>query len=596
MKPSIRIFLTQSHVNGEVPSDHLKNKYLRVKSHIKKIVFPLLLIAISMSCKKQLEEYNPGGATVDGLLSTPQGFEAAVNATYTYNRSLYGKEEGFAMLEAGTDILTNAAFNGNTGVNGIFPNTPLTTYQALIADNVWLNTNFWVPCYAAINLCNTALGFINDAGLSPERKPVLEGELRFMRAWYYWHLVQAFGDVSFTLEPTTSMVTTANRTPAATIYQQIIADVQFAAANLPATAQDYGRATKPAAEALLAKLYLTRGNNQEASNYAASVIKNYGFSLLPNYADLWKMQNEKNAEVIWAVNYSTNLALNAGSNKGHSMFLMDYADLPGMQRDVANGLADVRWMPTLFLLDLFDEKKDARYAASFKQAWISNNTSSIPKWSQAEVDKNPALAPLLGRNKFETGDTAVLVTKYPIDDYDQKYTTRYRFRTYDRNDVYNANGTPRDRFHYISLKKFDDDTRASATEKESARDAFLLRLADIYLVAAEAQFKLGRADSSAIFLNAIRRRAALPGNEAAMEVNPGSITLDFILDERARELAGEQQRWFDLKRTGKLAERVKLHNPDAGAYIQSFHQLRPIPQAQMDAVTNKETFTQNAGY
>jgi hypothetical protein len=567
-----------------------------MKLHIKKIVIPVLLLAITVSCQKKLDEYNPGGANVDNLLRTPQGFESAVTATYTYNRSIYGKEEGFAMLEAGTDIWTNAALNGSTGVNGIFPNTPLTTYQGLITDNIWLNRNMWVPCYAAINLCNTALKYINEAGLADARKPVLEAELRFMRAWYFWHLVETFGDVSFTLEPTESMVTTATRTPVETIYQQMFEDAQFAVNNLPNTTPDYGRATKPVAEALLAKLHLTRGNNQEASNYAISVIKNYSFSLLPKYADLWTMGNEKNAEVVWAVNYSSNLVLNAGSNLGHSMFLMDYPSVPGMQRDLANGLPNARWMPTLFLLNLFDETNDGRYDASFKQAWIANNAQTIPKWTQAEVDANPALAPLKDRNKFELGDTAGFVTKYSIDDFQQKYTTRYRYKTYDKDDMYNADGTPRDRFHYISLKKFDDPTRPSPTESQSVRNAYLFRLADLYLVAAEAQFKLGKLDSAAILINDVRRRAAQPGKQAAMEITSANITLDFILDERARELAGEQLRWFDLKRTGKLVERVKLHNPDAGAYIQNYHVLRPIPQAQRDAVTNKEGFPQNTGY
>jgi starch-binding outer membrane protein, SusD/RagB family len=69
-----------------------------------------------------------------------------------------------------------------------------------------------------------------------------------------------------------------------------------------------------------------------------------------------------------------------------------------------------------------------------------------------------------------------------------------------------------------------------------------------------------------------------------------------MLDERARELAGEQLRWFDLKRTGKLVERVKAYNPDAAAHIQAFHAVRPIPQRQLDAVSNKDTFKQNPGY
>ncbi|WP_262915158.1 RagB/SusD family nutrient uptake outer membrane protein [Niabella ginsengisoli] len=81
-----------------------------------------------------------------------------------------------------------------------------------------------------------------------------------------------------------------------------------------------------------------------------------------------------------------------------------------------------------------------------------------------------------------------------------------------------------------------------------------------------------------------------------MQVAASAVTLDYILDERARELGGEQMRWFDLKRAGKLIERVKAHNPDIAANMQSFHILRPIPLAQLNAITNKSEFTQNDGY
>jgi hypothetical protein len=79
-------------------------------------------------------------------------------------------------------------------------------------------------------------------------------------------------------------------------------------------------------------------------------------------------------------------------------------------------------------------------------------------------------------------------------------------------------------------------------------------------------------------------------------VLPTQINIDFILDERARELAGEQLRWFDLKRTGKLLSRIQTMNPDASPYVQPFDLVRPIPQTQIDAVTNKDVFKQNPGY
>jgi hypothetical protein len=118
----------------------------------------------------------------------------------------------------------------------------------------------------------------------------------------------------------------------------------------------------------------------------------------------------------------------------------------------------------------------------------------------------------------------------------------------------------------------------------------------MYLIKAEAEMNQGNLAEAATYVNVLRTRAAVPGREASMQVAPSQITLDFILDERAREFAGEQIRWFDLKRTNKLVERVKAYNPDAAATIQPYHMLRPIPQGQLDAVSNKDEFKQNLGY
>jgi len=547
-----------------------------MKRSINRLFIAVIALSIFSSCKKQLIENNPSGATVQSLFTTPDGFEAAVNGAYTYNRSIYGKEEGMALLEMGTDIWAAAANAGSSGTNGVYPQPALINYQGLDATNVWVKTNMWQVCYTAINLTNTALKYINQAGLSAARRPVLEGELRFLRAWYYWHLVQSFGDVPLNLEPTEALITTATRTSVDKVYEQIFADMNFAVANLPTTTSDYGRVTKPVAEAFMARLFITRGENQKASNYANSVIKNYGFKLLSNYADLWNMNNQKNSEVLWAVNYSTNLTFNAGSNLTHALFLMEYNTQPGMIRDIANGYPYIRYMPTQFLLNLYTEQDDARYNASFKSVWLAN---------QPDASKRPA-----GMN---IGDTAILVSKYAIP---AAQRVGKKYKIYDVSDVYNTTGVPKDRSHYISLKKFDDPTRPTDATLESSRDAFIIRLAEMYLIGAEAQFKLGKLDSAAYFINTIRTRAAVSGHAAAMQVTTGQINLGFILDEWAREFAGEQMRWMVLKRTGKLVERVKKYNPDVAPNIQDYHVLRPIPQAQIDALTNKADFKQSPGY
>jgi hypothetical protein len=82
-----------------------------------------------------------------------------------------------------------------------------------------------------------------------------------------------------------------------------------------------------------------------------------------------------------------------------------------------------------------------------------------------------------------------------------------------------------------------------------------------------------------------------------MTITPAQVTLDFILDERSREFFGEWQRWWDLVRTKSLLTRVAAWNPvEAGTNIKSFHALRPIPQDQIDRVTEGPAFPQNPGY
>jgi len=553
-------------------------------------------VTLSISCNKKLVEYNPSGSTIEALLTTPEGFETAINGAYSYNRSFYGKEEGLALFEAGTDLWAPSAKIGNTSIIGLSPNTPISTYNGIVSDNPWILTNLWQPCYAGINLCNTALSYIEQANLSASRRPSAEAELRFLRGWYYFLLVQSYGAVNFTLDPTTGMVTTANRTAEGKIYEQVVADMRFAADNLPATQKDYGRVTKVGALAVLSKVLLTKGDYQDASNTANSVIKDFGLNLMGKYSDLWTMDNESNSEVLWAVNYAKDISLNAGSNISPSLFLMAYSDLPGMTMDIDNGLPEGRWIPTLRYLNLFDETKDSRYDATFKQAWIANNAATLPKWTAADAAQNPALSSMVGQNKFNVGDTAIFLTKYAVNDFDQNYTVRYRYKTLDKNDLYNANGTVKNINQYISLKKFDDPTRATALERQSSRNADVIRLGEVYLIAAEAQVKLGKTDSAAYFVNIVRTRAAKAGKEVDMKVSSADMTVDFILDERARELGGEQMRWFDLKRTGKLIERVTAYNPDISENIKPFHVLRPIPLAQINAVTNKEDFKQNDGY
>jgi hypothetical protein len=168
--------------------------------------------------------------------------------------------------------------------------------------------------------------------------------------------------------------------------------------------------------------------------------------------------------------------------------------------------------------------------------------------------------------------------------------------------LYNADGTYKNsavQYMYPSLKKYDDTKRA-ALNYESVRPIMIARLAETYLIAAEAAL-LGNAGAgeAARLINVVRARAyAGAADQTLQDVSSGDVTIDYILDERSREMCGEFWRWTDLVRTGKLVERVKAHNYLAAPNIKDHHALRPIPQAQIDLMSDagqKATY-QNPGY
>ena len=553
-----------------------------------------ILLALSLSaglvaCEGFLEEDNKTGLTADGYYITGEGIEALINSCYTPMRFWYGKEHGITLSDLGTDIFTRA--------NGM-ENPPLALYNAdLNGQNGQINF-YWTRLYSALNSTNAAVARIPESPLTESQKTLRLAEVRFLRAFYLWHIVETWGGVHLSLEEVTEVQTTAQRTPVEEFYRQIFEDLQFAMDNLPEVTEQYGRVTKPAAEAFAARMHLTRGNNAEASRLAKKVIDSYGFELVESYGELWDISNVRNSEAIWIVNFTSDLIFNRelespsgdilirdGGNNSHLFYLMTYDQLPGMARDIANGRPFARFMPTTFLLDLFDERIDSRYDVTFQTVWYSNKpgTYSLPLTSGTETKSVT----------YAEGDTAIFATKYPLTNAEKDALP---YTIIDRNRTYDENGLPKVRDRYISLKKFLEPNRPTVAQQQGQRDAFVIRLAEMYMIVAEAELNLGNAGEAVEYFNAIRRRAANPGFEAEMDVGAEALTIDLILDEKAREFAGEQIRWFDLKRTGKLVERVKAYNPDAAPNIQPFHNLRPIPQQQLDAITNKSEFTQNEGY
>jgi starch-binding outer membrane protein, SusD/RagB family len=558
-----------------------------------KIKIAALMMAISLagltSCEDYLAETNKSGLTEDPFLKTELGITAAVNASYSGTRLWYGKEFPSAFAETGTDLFLRG---GDNKANQISDYTvDLNGAQTNLKD-------YWGHLYKALNTCNTALKLFPSPVISDALNKQYEGEVRFLRAHYLWLITETWGDVVLSTEPTAGVVTTAKRSSVEDFYKVIFADLDIAIANLAPGKSTNGRITQDVAKAFKARMSLTRAsatNNADmyaqAATLAKEVIASGRYTLFSDFKSLWDMKNSEggaNSEVVYYVNYTNDDTMNgdydAGAGKGnnsHLHFIMVYDKQPGMERSVAYGRPYQRYVPTLHLLDLFDEKVDQRYHGTFQTVWKANMTNLKP----GSVNGYPQMV---------LGDTSMLFLK-TVATPAQVARAAGRYKIFDRKTMYKDDGSLLLRSQFIQMSKFMDPTRLTANQEWSSRDGFVIRIAEMYLIAAEALMKSNPAEALK-YINDLRKKRAVPGKEADMEVAAKDLNIDFILDERARELAGELFRWYDLKRTGKLVSYVQKYNMDAKANIKETHMLRPIPQVQLDAITNKEEFKQNPGY
>jgi tetratricopeptide (TPR) repeat protein len=530
-------------------------------------LFSLVAIFLFHGCSKDLEEENISAPVADIYYKTPKGFKDLINACYNQTRSQMNGGSIAPMLY-GTDLWTSAS--------DVEANEFNTYSPALQASNTILYT-IWSGYYLGIGTCNTAISRAKDVAGMPEAELNARlGEAYFLRAWYYHILVMHFGGVPLQVTESTEVETTATRATEAEVYTQIIADLTKADEYLPKTQPEFGRITKAAAEALLSRVYLTLNKNEEAATLAQKVIKEYSFSLERDYAALWDPNNRTSSEIIWSIQFSQNLRLNTPANQIHMYFTPRYDLQPGMTRALIYDRPYPRYLATRFYFDLMQSNRwrDSRYDKSWREAYVANYA--------------PTLAP-----GIKIGDTAYVVVPYAVTAA-QRASKPYHI--FDISSFYNGENTFGSLQIYPKLIKYDDPNRASINDGDGTKDVIEIRLAEMYLIAAEALMKQGRLAEGADMINVVRLRAAWPGKEADMKIKPEQLTLDFILDERALELGGERLRWADLKRTGKLIERVKLYNPSGRANISEKFLLRPIPSNMIDRLTNKKDFPQNPGF
>lgn len=566
-----------------------------------KKIFVLLSAALLLGlagCNKKLIE-SPKSILVPDFFATSQGLESGLDAAYAGMRSFWGNQNLFTLTVIGTDEFSRGV-DGNSDINLYSSN--YTTSNGTVAA-------IWKDAYTFINTCNGIVDNAPKVDLAKATKDEMVAEAKFLRANYYFILVQFYGDVTLNKHFQSVPTTSATRDKMADVYDFIIADLKVAIDSLPAGPKASGvlpgKATAAAARHLLAKVYLTRAGSsaKQSDDYmnaytmATDLINSstsLGLSLLPDFASVFAEGNEENSEVLWTVQHTSDLAFNGPNNSGgadnvlNHMWVPQYEKQPGMIRSLQYGRPYIRCIPTPWLLNTaFGERvNDTRYAKTFQTVWYANNPDpkAYPVWPTPLPAGAPAGA-VSGQPKFKFGDTAIFMPGYDVTDAQIKAAPYTLI-------------PPRKYSIALSPAMFKYfDTKRADLNSPSIRPVIVYRLAETYLIAAEAAFMIGKTTDAVNYVNKIRERAAYPSADPqVMDVSASDLSIDFFLNERSRELCGENMRWWDLVRTGKLIERVKLFNAEAAPNIQPKHILRPIPQAQIDATTTGTPYPQNPGW
>lgn len=545
---------------------------------MKKIILILgIIITTFSSCSDFIEEESLSNVPADATYKTASGFQLLVNTNYAWLKGIYGGDPW--LFEAGTDMYAEGRTPEPAG---------LSQYTLLIPSSTGVE-QLYNSCYQAIQAVNKTV-YYSSITEQNANVPVLVGEAKFIRAQAYFLLVQTYGGVPIVLDNITSPVLWFERNTAEEVYTQIISDLEASLASVGTSAYSTsGRVNKRAVNDLLAKVYLTRGYETfgtaadftKAASYADAAIGGQALSLA--YDQLFKPGNDLNAETIFSVQYDKNSTSTDPQKLGNNQFYYFSSYLGGSETKGGAPLRSYNLLPTGYALGLY-EKGDKRWSATFMNEVYENYYDFFrvadktnlkvkhfyePKWFTA-ADKENYLA---------TANLATGFVYHPWGEYEAAYTL-----------IKNID------YQTIPVKKFDDPelTTPSSTGPVSTRDIIVARLGETYLVAAEAYLKVGNAATGLDRLNEVRRRAGV-ANATAAEFN-----IEYILDERARELVGEYKRWFDLKRTGTLVARASAHNYriKASNFVGvggALKILRPIPQSALDLNQNKD-FPQNPGY
>ncbi len=532
-------------------------------------LFVISIILVLGACKEDFLEEKPYSAQAPLTLRDALGFEASLVGLYNHLSTYYtwsGRQGWLSVWQVGTDV-ANATAN-QEGIEIPYYNYSVMNTEDPAAERMW-NRN-----YIMINLTNTIVDGLAapDAKVTEAQRTAIAAEARFFRAFAYNHLATLFGGVPLLTSSITVPRTDFVRAPLADINKLIEEDLLFAVANLQdVTTAKAGRVNKYAAMQLLAEAYLRMGKPELAEPQAQKIVDDNKFSLIKSrfgvkssipgdyYSDMFVYGNQRrkqgNTEVIWVLEqeHPTKVADGRTDNAQHRrVWVPQYYDVAGGGMALADSLGG-RGLGRLRLSNWVIYNL-------YSSADIRNSKHNIRREFYYN-DPNPKYADRYGKKVPYTGpDTLHKIAPH---------TTKWGY--FDPNDT----------FGYATIKDF-----------------ILMRLGETYLLLAEANFKNNDLQGAADAINELRKRAFANYPVEGM-VLPSQITLDFILDERVRELIGEENRRMTLMRTGTLVDRaLRLNAGDKNKPISGLtqtHLLLPIPLREIQL--NKDAvIEQNTGY
>lgn len=595
-----------------------------MKLHTNKFMLACGLGLAVMMTSCDLDEVNPGGFTLESLATDPKGFDDLLNNCYFgMQRKFYNDIDFMRYTEANTDLWTYSA-------NQIGSNDAMFMFFAGVdKPSTEFTAGLWNSAYDGIGACNMVLKTIDTCPFSSEEiRNEKEAEARFLRAMYYYNLVEIFGGV-VDLTTVLDINYAPDRTAPIDIYRKIIIpDLRYAVENLyVGDHTTSARPTKKAALGLLTKACLQSSQYsdeflQEGYDAAKKLITDcesggsiYNTYMYPTFAEVFQEANNMaNKEALWKYNLyaasdgygCSNGAQNLNRNDEH--FLCKIYRFAARIDDQAarhewQGGIEGDFMPTPYLLNLFveaDGSLDPRFHASFNCEWTAN---AHYEWTTGDANNYGKASSMVGK-PIEVGEKCIKVVMPQDADYAtevaNKATSPYLLIDY--NDVYKADsvltkkgqGENPYRYFYPSLSKHNSSHRfvqnASKKRNGNLNALFVMRMAEIYLIAAEYDILLNGGGNAMGYINKVRTRA---GAKALT----GSATIRTVLDERGRELCGEFTRFYDLKRTGMFKDDsyLKSTHPFLANFFKPEYALRPIPLAYLNVISNGATW-QNPGY